>query len=236
MLYFFTMNSPIRALLFDFDGLILDTETPEVDVWTRIYAEYGFQYPQHLWSRNVGMWPHDSGFDPAHYLHELTQDSLDEEALRIRHRKESDEIIAVESVTQGVGEYLSDAKRLGMRLGIVSSSWRDWAGGHLTRLGLASEFDCIITSEYVGKGRTKPHPDLYQAALHVLGVRPAQAIAFEDSPHGLAAARAADIFAVAVPNRATAVLDLGDADLRIESLAAVPLEELLQRVNQRIGN
>ncbi len=230
------MLTPIRALLFDFDGLILDTETPEVVVWTRMYAEYGFQYPQHLWSHNVGMWPHDSGFDPAHYLHELTHDSLDEEALRKRHRRESDDIIATESVTEGVSEYLSDAKRLGMRLGIVSSSWRDWAGGHLTRLGLASQFDCIITSEYVPKGRTKPHPDLYQKALDVLGVQPAQAIAFEDSPHGLAAARAAGIFAVAVPNPSTAVLDLGHANLKIESLAAVPLEEVLRRVTQNAGS
>ncbi len=230
------MNIYIRALLFDFDGLILDTETPEVNVWKRIYAEYGFPYPQDLWSQNIGRWPYDSGFEPAEHLRKLVQYPLDGDVLRGRHRSESDVLIGHEPVAAGVNEYLTAARRLGLKLGIASSSSRGWVEGHLTRLGLLTRFDCIITSDMVGLHRTKPNPDLYLKALEVLGITAKQAVAFEDSPHGILAARAAGIFAVAVPNPSTARLDLSQANLRLTSLAAVPLEELLQRVSQRTGD
>ena len=113
---------------------------------------------------------------------------------------------------------------------MASSSPRTWVVPHLTRLNLVRRFDRIITADDVAPGRTKPLPDIYLKALEALGVRAAQAIAFEDSPHGLAAARAAGIFAVAVPNPATAHLDLSRADLVIKSFRAMPLKELLQRV------
>ncbi len=230
------MSTSIRALLFDFDGLILDTETPEVHVWKQIYAEYGFPYPQDLWAQNIGRWPHDSGFEPASHLHKLMQHPLDEEALRTRHRQESDLLIAREPVAEGVKEYLTAARRLGLKVGIVSSSSKGWVEGHLLRLGLLTRFDCIITSDMVGLHRTKPNPDLYLKALDVLGVTARQTIAFEDSPHGIMAARAAGIFAVAVPNPSTAQLDLSHADLKLNSLSTMPLEKLLQQVMQRTGN
>ncbi len=224
------MNTRICALLFDFDGLILDTETPEVNVWKHIYAEYGFPYPQDLWAQNIGRWPHDSGFDPARHLHELTHNALDDADVRTRHRTESDVLIEREPVADGVREYLTAARRLGMRIGIVSSSARRWVEGHLARLGLVSRFDCIVTSDLVALGRTKPYPDLYLKALELLGVTAEQAIAFEDSPHGLVAAHAAGIFVIAVPNPSTATLDLSAANLKLPSLAAMPLEELLLRI------
>ncbi len=230
------MKPSIRALLFDFDGLILDTETPEVHVWQHIYAEYGFPYPLDLWAQNIGRWPHDSGFEPAQHLHRLASHSLDEEALRKRHRSESDVLIEREPVAAGVNEYLSTARRLGIKTAIVSSSSRWWVEGHLTRLGLLHRFDCLITSDMVELHRSKPYPDLYLKALEVLGITASQAIAFEDSPHGIMAAHAAGIFAVAVPNPSTAQLDLSRANLRITSLAEMSLEELLRQAAQRTGN
>lgn len=223
------MKTSIRALLFDFDGLILDTESPEVEVWKRIYAEYGFEYPMQLWSTIVGTWDRVA-FEPAQYLHDLANDSLDVVALRERHREESDVLIAQEPVGAGIEDYMTAARRMGIRLGIASSSPRAWVEPHLARLGLASRFDCLITSDLVAVGRTKPRPDLYLKALDTLGVTAEQAIAFEDSPHGLAAARAAGIFAVAVPNPATSSLDLGTANLVVKSLASLPLEELIKQV------
>jgi HAD superfamily hydrolase (TIGR01509 family) len=224
------MSHSIRALLFDFDGLILDTETSEVVVWKHIYAEYGFEYPMNLWSQNVGMWGH-SGFDPVQYLHELTHDSLDMAALRKRHQDESTVVIEHQPVGEGVEETLTAARRLGLRLAVASSSPRSWVEPHLTRLGLVRRFDRIISADDVAPGRTKPNPDIYLKALEALDVASAEAIAFEDSPHGLAAARAAGIFAVAVPNPTTAQLDLHQANLVIKSLASLPLDELLQRAN-----
>jgi HAD superfamily hydrolase (TIGR01509 family) len=222
------MKTPVRALLFDFDGLILDTETPEVDVWKRIYSEYGFLYPVHLWVQNVGMWGNQS-FDPVGYLHELTHDSLNMDTLRTRHRDESTLLIEQQPVGAGLESYLTRARRLGLRLAVASSSPRYWVTSHLTRLGLVSRFDHIITGDDVAPGRTKPHPDIYLRALQALGVTAEEAIAFEDSPPGLAAARSAGIYAVAVPNPTTAQLDLHQANLAVKSLASLSLDELLQR-------
>lgn len=222
------MVNSIRALLFDFDGLILDTETPELDVWKAIYRENGFDYPMHLWGKNVGMWG-NSMFDPAAYLHELTKDSLDVDAIRQRHRDESTVLIAREPIRDGVLDYLSGARRLGLRLAVASGSPRSWVEPHLTRLGLAHRFDRIITADDVPPGRTKPLPDIYLKALELLQVNAAEAIAFEDSPHGTAAAHAAGIFVVTVPNPASAQLKHEGADLVVDSLSTLPLEELLQR-------
>lgn len=229
MLYFSQMKTSIRALLFDFDGLILDTETPEVTVWARIYAEYGFESPRQMLEQRVGLWG-NAEFDPVERLHRLTHDSLDREALRQRHRDESAVLIEQQPIGAGVEDYLAAARRLGLRVGVASSSPRKWIEAHFARLGLSGRFDCIVTYDDVAPDRVKPNPDIYLKALECVGVAAPQAIAFEDSPPGLAAARAAGIFTVAVPNPTTASLDFGGANLVLTSLATLPLDDLLKRV------
>jgi putative hydrolase of the HAD superfamily len=125
----------------------------------------------------------------------------------------------------GVQQYVDDAARLGLRLGIASSSTRAWVLGHLGRLGLAACWHTVKTREDVA--RPKPAPDLYVAAVDALGVFPQEAVALEDSPNGIAAAKSAGLRCVAVPNPLTAGMDLSGADLRITSLAATPLESVL---------
>ncbi len=222
------MTSSIRALLFDFDGLILDTETPEIHVWKRIYSEYGFDYPLERGLQNVGKWG-NTAFDPAAYLHELTHDSLDVQAIKTRHHDESLVLIGREPVRPGVNQYLSRARQLGLRLAIASSSPRYWVESHLTRLGLIRQFDAIITGDDVPPGRVKPLPDIYLKVVDTLGVRSNEAIALEDSPHGVIAARAAGIFVVAVLNPTTAQLNLQQANVVLKSLSDLPLDELLHR-------
>jgi putative hydrolase of the HAD superfamily len=78
--------------------------------------------------------------------------------------------------------------------------------------------------------RSKPDPELYLNVLDKLGVSNSEAIVFEDSPNGILAARRAGIFTVAVPNQITRRLPLDGADLRLESLADLPLEQLLDKV------
>jgi putative hydrolase of the HAD superfamily len=225
------MNSSIKALLFDFDGLILDTETPEVHTWKRIYSEYGFEYPLERALSTIGLLGHAS-FDAAAYLHELTHDSLDVQALRARHRQESDVLIEREPLGNGVEAYLQDARRLGLRVAVASSSPRSWVEPHLKRLDLTQRFDQIITADHVTPGHVKPYPDIYLKALELLEIAPEEAIAFEDSLPGLTAAHAAGIFAVAVPNPITALLDLQAGNLVLPSLASLPLEGLLERVKR----
>jgi HAD superfamily hydrolase (TIGR01509 family) len=220
---------PIRALLFDFDGLILDTETPDVEVWKAIYAEYGFEYPKENWSQNIGGWG-ASTFDAAENLQRLSAGALEADALRRRQRQESDELIARLPVMDGVREYLTAAKRQGLLLAIASSSERGWVEPHLARLGLRDLFDRIVCGDDVAAGRTKPHPDVFLKALSELQLRPDEAVVLEDSPHGVRAARQAGILVVAIPNPVTRLLPMESADLMLTSLVEMPLEVLLERL------
>lgn len=219
----------IQALLFDFDGLILDTETPEFQVWQVIYREYGQELPIEQWSVMVGGFGRGI-FDAAAHLVKLVGNGLDPNALRARHKAESNALILTQPILPGVTDYLDEARRLGLRLAVASSSPHEWVDAHLTRLGIASRFDAILCSEDVAPGRTKPHPDLFVKALETLNVQPAQAIVFEDSPNGVQAARAAGIAVVAVPNPITTLLGVNGADLTVPSLAEIPLTNLLNQL------
>jgi HAD superfamily hydrolase (TIGR01509 family) len=216
----------IKALIFDFDGLILDTETPEFQVWQAIYREYGHELALEQWGQIVGGFG-SSNFDAAFYLTEMVGDGLNSEELRARHRSESDALTLLQPVLPGVVDYLDEALRFGLRLAIASSSPHSWVDTHLNRLGLYRHFDVIVCADDVPPGRTKPNPDLFLLALEHLEIQAREAIVFEDSPNGVKAAKAANIFAVAVPNPVTAKLKIDYADLTLESLANMPLQDLL---------
>ena len=125
----------VRALIFDFDGLILDTETPEVEVWKAIYAEHGFEYSKEHWSQIIGGWG-NSVFDPADTLQQLSSRPLDLEAIRKRQREESNARVMKQPVMAGVFDYVRSARALGLRLAIASSSergaWTTTEGGRST--------------------------------------------------------------------------------------------------------
>jgi HAD superfamily hydrolase (TIGR01509 family) len=219
----------IKALIFDFDGLILDTETPEVDMWTEIYAEYGFEFPFDDWVKTVGGYG-ISNFDAAVHLHEITGDSLDVNALRLRHRERSMERILATPVREGVTDYLAEAKRLGLGLAVASSSSHEWVDTHLARLGLLQQFDRILCSDDIAPGRTKPNPDIFLLAVEQLKVPKEAAVIFEDSPNGVQAANRAGIFVVAVPNPLTSRLNIEGADLTLGSFSDLSLPGLLDKV------
>ena len=219
---------PIRALLIDFDGTILDTETLEFRVWEEIYHSYGAVLPLPLWADSIGRGVNDIKFDPYAHLETLLQRPLDPVALRTRKHDRLHELIAIEPVRPGIIEYIREAKRLGMKVGVASSSAHDWVDGHLARLGLLQEFDCICCFGDVALA--KPYPDLYLLACKTLDIAPSEAVALEDSPNGLWGAKRAGVFAVAFPNPLTSLLDLSHADLRINDLLVMPLEVLLAEI------
>lgn len=213
----------IRALVFDFDGLILETETPSYETWAEIYREHGHELPLDRWFDYIGR---EGGyFDAADHLAALVGEGFDRDAARKRRDARKTELIAALDVMVGVREYVADGKRMGLRLGVASSSSRAWVLGHLERLRLHADWDAVRTRDDVA--RTKPAPDLYLAVVEALGVRPRDAVAFEDSKNGIAAAKEAGLRCVAVPNALTASMDLSRADLRLATLAQTPLEELL---------
>lgn len=219
----------IQALIFDFDGLILDTETPEFVCWQDIYREHGFELPLEKWGSIIGGSGH-SDFDAAEHLSHLSQGRLDSDSLRARNRLESHNIIMAQGPLPGVMEYLKDAKRLGLKLAIASSSHHAWVDDHARRIGVFDYFDQVVAADDVGFGRTKPNPDLFLTALSRLKVPKEAAIVFEDSPNGVRAANRAGIFVVAVPNSVTSALILEGADLILKSLSDLSLSQLLDKV------
>lgn len=222
----------INALIFDFDGLILDTESPEYNSWKAIYADYGLELPIHLWMSAVGQGY--QGFHPLDYLEQQLGQPVDRPALLARHRQQDDAAIAQNPVLPGVEDYLRDAKHHGLKLAIASSSSHRWVDSHLQRLNLYHYFDAIRCADDVQ--RKKPAPDLFLAALAALNVPAEAAVVLEDSANGITAARAANIYAVAVPNPITRHADLSHADHILPSLASLPLTDLLTHIaRQRNG-
>ena len=218
----------IKALIFDFDGLILDTETPDYEVWCSIYREHGFELPREKWGSIIGT--QMAFFDAAEHLSLLTQGRVDSASLRHRHRSESHAITVAQEVMPGVLDYLREAKELGLKLAIASSSPHSWVDTHAQRLGIFDYFDTVICEDEVGRDRTKPNPDLFLLALDRLNARANEAIVFEDSPNGVRAARSAEIFVVAVPNSVTSLLSIENANLTLRSLTDLSLPELLNKV------
>ena len=219
----------IKALIFDFDGLILDTETPDVHAWENIYAEYGFPFPLESWAQIIGG-TGASTFNAAVHLQSLLSDSLDLDDLQRRQNRISHSLVDEQTVLPGVMDYLQDAKRLGLKLAIASSSSHSWVDKHAQRIGIFHYFDTVICADDVPPGRTKPNPDLFLKALDQLVVRRSEAIVFEDSPNGVRAAKSAGIFVVAVPNPVTSLLSIENANLTLRSLADLSLAELLNKV------
>ncbi len=218
----------MQLVIFDFDGLILDTEAPVYNAWQAIYAEHGHQLDFARWAECIGT---ADTFDPCLDLQGLLGRPLDTTPLLHSHRMRADALIALQPVLPGVREYMDEAQRLGLSLGVASSSSRAWVEGHLTRLGLRDRFDVVRCADDVA--RVKPDPALYLAVLDATGVPAHQAVALEDSPNGVLAAKRAGLTCIAVPNPLTARLDLAAADLTLASLADVPLADLLARLGAR---
>ena len=222
-------NHTIQALVFDFDGLILDTETPIFQSWQEMYRAYGLELPIERWVTNIGT--AEEPFDPFTELERQSGRRLDQQEIAAVRMQRELELISERAPLPGIVEYLQDAQGLGLKIGLATSSSCRWVTGHLERLGLIGYFHAIVAKDDVP--RTKPDPTLYRAALERLGVRPEHAVAFEDSPNGILAARRAGLFCVAVPNAMTRYLPIDHADLRLDSLAEVTLEALLDKIEKR---
>ena len=217
---------PIRAFLFDFDGLIVDTESASRAGWAWLYGEHGFELPEDKWATLIGTI--GAPWEPMSHLEELVGAPIDRDGLNERRRAHELTLLETEEFRPGILDYLAEATERGLKTAIVSSSSNRWIDMHLARLEHAHRWDAIVAANH-DVARAKPRPDLYLEACATIGVEPAEAIAFEDSPNGVRAARAAGIFCVAVPNEVTRALGLDEADLVLDSLADLPAAQLLTR-------
>jgi HAD superfamily hydrolase (TIGR01509 family) len=222
---------PIRAFLFDFDGLILDTETASRAGWRWLYEQHGHELPDDLWITVVGT---HSSWDIMGHLEELVGAPLERDVWNERRYAHELTLLEAEELRPGILDYIAYAQDQGLKRAIVSSASRRWIDLHLERFEQTVGWDAILTADR-DAARAKPNPTMYLEALDVLGVGAHEAVVFEDSPNGVTAGKAAGIFVVGVPNEVTRSVGLDDADLVVDSLADLPPAELVQRADGGSG-
>jgi HAD superfamily hydrolase (TIGR01509 family) len=212
---------PIKGLIFDFDGLIVDTEGPGFQAWSEIYESHGCSLPFEKYSDCIGT---IHGFDLHGYLEEQSGSVLDRDSVEAACNVRWMDLVRQQPLLPGIASCVSAARARGLKLAVASSSTNAWVTGNLRRYSLLNHFDAICTRDDVAA--VKPDPALYVLALARLGVEAPEAIAFEDSPHGILAAKRAGIFCIAVPNPLTVKLALDRADLRLTSLEEFSLDHV----------
>jgi HAD superfamily hydrolase (TIGR01509 family) len=212
----------IKALIFDFDGLILDTETPEFESWQTIFEKYGYDLPFSEWKKCVGSSNQD--FEPTDYLGQLMGHPVNKK--KVEHEKRILSLARIMSLPPlpGVEDMIKSAHARGIKLAVASSSSTEWVWLNLSRLGLHQYFDAICGGNEVLA--VKPDPALYLKAMAELEVQPDEAVVFEDSPNGILAAQRAGIFCVAIPNPISIQMGVDHADLIVNSMAEINIDKL----------
>jgi beta-phosphoglucomutase-like phosphatase (HAD superfamily) len=216
------MASPIAAVILDFDGLIVDTETPIFEAWLAAYRRRGQSLGLEEWQHALGT---HRGFDPLEHLDVLLGGALDREDVLSEVKEASGEGCDGQPLLPGVEALLRDARALGLGRAVASSSSCGWVDGWLRRHGIRDLLDVVVARDDVRK--VKPDPELFLLAASRLGVEPGACLVLEDSPNGMRAALAAGMRCVAVPNALTRSLARPDVDLVLGSLAERPLAAIL---------
>lgn len=219
------MPTPIRAVIFDFDGLIVDTESTGYHTWREIFDQHGHDLPVERYAQVIGTDFNTSSYDPRRDLEQLTGRAFDWDAVEITRKAHESRLRRHLHLLPGVADLLKEADNLGLRIAIASSSPRVWIDSWMDQLGLHDHFHHISTVDDTGK--VKPDPSLFLHAAEKLGVSPEEAVIFEDSLNGLRAAIAAGIRCIVAPGPMTRHLDFTGAWRRVESLAQVSIAELM---------
>lgn len=212
-----------KAVIFDFDGLLMDTESTMVASWQHEWRRHGLELDL------SDFWPGHGGdvtrerYDRLANAVGPSYDREESNRRRVAHREELHDAL---DLREGLRDWLQAADRAGVRLAIASSSPRDWVTQHLARVDLVHAFDIIAAGDEVDAH--KPDPSVYLLALAKLGVAPPDAIAIEDTPHGVTAAQGAGLACVAIPNPYIAPESLAHADLVLQSAADITFHEVLR--------
>ncbi len=217
----------LKALLFDFDGLIIDTETPDYQSWAEIYTDYGATLTREKWSSHVGSW---GTFNPYQYLEDQIGRQVDRVAIRAKRRQRYDDLVDEQPILPGVLEMITQAKAHSLKLAVASNSFDKWVVRHLKDRGLYDYFDTVVSLDQITIG--KPEPKMYLTTLAWLGIQADEAIAFEDSPTGAMGAKRAHIYTIAIPNDMTRHANFSHCDQVIESMADLNLEQLSHLLNK----
>lgn len=213
----------LRALIFDFDGLLVDTETVLIDAWVQVHADDGITVNGEVLHHIVGH------TDVIHDYWSAYSPEFDRAQLEERYLLTARKLTLAAPPLPGALDLLTAARAAGLRIGLASNSTHAHVEGHLAHRGMLELFDFIACRDDVAIG--KPEPDVYLAALRGLGVDASEAIAFEDSVPGHVAAHRAGLKVVVVPNPSTVRCDFPHAWIKVPALAHLSLPTLAGSVN-----
>ncbi len=215
----------LEAVIFDFDGLMLDTEWPIYEMAAATFAAYEVELAVEDWAQVVGL--SDAERDWFDQLRDELGFTIDKAEFDAAYRAQDRSYRDVLQPLPGVTELVHDLSAAGVPLAVASSSSIGWLDGHLARVGLRPHFVELVGVDHhrVG-GRGKPDPAVYRVASAGLGADPARSVALEDSAHGVASARSAGLEVVAVPNRITRFSTFEQATRVVASLEEVTVDEL----------
>jgi len=220
----------LAAIVFDFDGLIVDTETPGFISWQEVYEEFGA-------TLNIDDWRHATGyiggFDPAVHLEHLLGRRLDWSQIIPKREARNWDLTIQARTLPGIEALFRSARERQLRIGVASNSGNGWVEGGLQRLGLRGYVDAVVTRDMVIN--PKPAPDIYLKTVQTLSVEPQLAVALEDSEPGCRAAKEAGLKAVAIPNQFSERQDLTIADLVVKSAEELDLDRLAALATGRVA-
>ena len=214
----------IKAIIFDFDGLIVDTES----IWYEAYRDALVEHDFHLTLEHFGQVIGTSSGALDRLIQENVAVEVDLDAINEKADSLYKKKLLSPALREGVQSYVDAAKENGLKLAVASSSGRAWVEGYLEQLGIRHEFHIIKTREDVE--RVKPDPALYLEALKALQIEAHEAIVFEDSFNGLKAACAAGIKCVIVPNPVTAHLPFEGHSLHLHSMADMKIVDVMEEL------
>jgi HAD superfamily hydrolase (TIGR01509 family) len=215
-----------NALILDFDGTIIDTESPAFESTAQIWARHGVEFPMDWWLQGMGT---DRKSTWVKELENRLGRSIDHDSVMEERQQIKNEMTESQPVLPGILELLEAADRRGITMAVGSSSPHRWVDRHLKRVGLYERFSHVVCRDDVG-GVSKPAPDVFVQALGLLGVNADSGAVIEDSPNGLKAALAAGLRTVVVPNPLVKHLDFSGAFARYEALDDLPPDQLLDLV------
>lgn len=207
----------VRGIIFDFDGVLVDTEWAIYQSWVTLYAREGQEISIATYAPCLGAGY--SRWDPAAHLEQLTGKQYDWAVETPRRQAQLEADLAARGLMDGAAELFAWCRAQGIGMAVASSSSRRWVAGWLERLGVYDVFDGVFcrTDGYP----VKPDPALFLAAQSCLGLPKEDCLIVEDSENGTLAAHNAGIPCVAIPNRMTAAGDFSCAAYRSASLSAL---------------
>jgi putative hydrolase of the HAD superfamily len=217
----------LAAVVFDFDGIILDSETAEFESHRLVYERCGVELTPEEWCGQIGVWVEGHEHVWCRRLRERSDRAPDPAAFKAEQSRLFREIVAREPM-RGICRLLDDLQVAAVPLAVASTSPTRWVLPSLERLGLRDRFAAVVTADDVQ--RRKPAPDAYLEAARRLVVEPSRTVAVEDSGPGIAAAIAAGMRAVAIPHWLTERHDLTRATLRVTHAGELTVEILEQLI------